>query len=161
VGGLVIGYLLVNRAVYQKLRAVLGIFRRLTDIKPVGNMAESFQRYPLSALGRSYLVSLLFNITLITMNVFIGWGLGAQASLSQYAIFVPITSIVLLLPISFAGLGVREGTYQQLFTQVGVSSEIAIAMSLLVYIIGNVCTGLIGGIIYLLRGTRGVVSEKG
>ncbi len=160
-GGLVIGYLLINRALYLKLRAALGLFHRLTDIKPIGNMAESFQRYPLGALGRAYLVSFLFNISLIAMNVFIGWGLGAQASLSQYAIFVPITSIVLLIPISFAGLGVRESAYQQLFTQVGVSSEIAIAMSLLVYVIGNVCTGIIGGIIYLLRGTRGVVSEKG
>jgi uncharacterized protein (TIRG00374 family) len=160
-GGLVMGYLLINRALYLKLRASLGLFRRLTDIKWVGSLAESFQRYPLSALGRAYLVSFLFNISLVAMNVFIGLGLGAQVSLAQYAIFVPITSIILLLPISFAGLGVREETYRQLFTQAGVSQEIAVAMSLLVYAIGNICTGLIGGVIYLLRGARGVVSEKG
>ncbi len=160
-GGLVIGYLLINRVLYLKLRASLSLFRRLTDIKPIGNLAESFQRYPLQALGRSYLVSFLFNIAHVIMHVFIGLGLGAQASLAQYAIFVPITSIILLIPISFAGLGVREEAYRQLFSQVGVPQEIAVAMSLLVYAIGNVCTGLIGGIIYLLRGARGVVSEKG
>ena len=33
-------------------------------------------------------------------------------------------------------------------------------MSLLVYFIGNVYTGVIGGIIYLIRGTRGMVTEK-
>jgi uncharacterized membrane protein YbhN (UPF0104 family) len=127
----------------------------------IGNLFESFQRYPLPALGQSYLVSLFFNIILIAMNIFIGLALGAQASLAQYAIFVPITSLVLVLPISFAGLGVREETYRQLFGQVGVPAEIAVAISLLVYVIGNIITGVFGGIIYLLRGTRGVVSEKG
>jgi len=159
--GLVIGYLLINRPLYTTLRTHLGLFRRLSDIKIIGNLAESFQRYPLSALGRAYLVSFLFNFSLIAMNVFIGLALEAQVSLAQYAIFVPITSLVLLIPISFAGLGVREETYRQLFGQVGVSQEIAVAMSLIVYIFGNVCTGLIGGVIYLLRGARGVVSEKG
>jgi hypothetical protein len=160
-GGLVIGYLLINSPLYLKLRSRLGIFRRLTDIKIIGKLAHSFQRYPVGALGRAYGVSFLFNFSLIAMNVFIGLGLGATASLVHYAIFVPITSIVLLIPISFAGLGVREETYRRLFTQVGVPGEIAVAMSLLVYVIGNVCTGLIGGIIYLLRSARGVVSEKG
>lgn len=160
-GGLIVGYLLINRALYTMLRIRLGLFRRLTDIKVIGNLAESFQRYPPGALGRAYLVSFLFNISLIAMNVFIGLGLGAKASLAHYAIFVPITSLVLLLPISFAGLGVREETYRRLFSQVGVPQEIAVAMSLLVYVIGNICTGLIGGVIYLLRSARGVVSEEG
>jgi uncharacterized protein (TIRG00374 family) len=160
-GGLVVGYLLINRSLYTALRSGLGLFRRLTDIKLIGNLAESFQRYPLPALGRAYLVSFIFNISLIAMNLFIGLGLGARASLAHYAVFVPITSLVLLLPISFAGLGVREETYRQLFSQVGVPPEIAVAMSLLVYVFGNICTGLIGGVLYLLRSARGVVSEEG
>ncbi|MBI1881516.1 MAG: flippase-like domain-containing protein [Chloroflexi bacterium] len=159
--GLVIGYLLINRPLYTMLRTRLGLFHRLTDIKVIGNLAESFQRYPVRALGRAYLVAFLFNISLIAMNVFIGLGLGATASLAHYAIFVPITSLVLLLPTSFAGLGVREETYRQLFSQVGVPPEIAVAMSLLVYVFGNICTGLIGGVIYLLRSARGVVSQEG
>lgn len=160
-GGLAAGYLLINRALYSMLQTRVGLFRRLTGIKVIGNLAESFQRYPLGALGRAYLVAFLFNISLIAMNVFIGWGLGAKANLAHYAIFVPITSLVLLLPISFAGLGVREETYRRLFSQVGVPPEIAVAMSLLVYVFGNICTGLIGGVIYLLRSARGVVSEEG
>jgi hypothetical protein len=67
---------------------------------------------------------------------------------------------LLLLPISFAGLGVREESFRQLYGQIGVAPEVAVAMSLLVHIIGNICTGLIGGVIYLLRGARNVVSEN-
>jgi hypothetical protein len=36
----------------------------------------------------------------------------------------------------------------------------AVAMSLLVYLIGNALTGIIGGIIYLIRGARGMIAEK-
>ncbi len=159
-GGLVAGYLLINRALYQALRQNIGLFRRLTDIRAIGSLFESFQRYPLAALGRAYLVALLFNVSLIAMNVFIGLALGASARLAHYAVFVPITSLVLVLPISFAGLGVREEAYRQLFGQVGVPPEIAVAISLMVYVFGNICTGLIGGVIYLFRGAKEMAVSK-
>ncbi len=160
VGGLVGGLLLINRRLYLALQQRWGLFRRITQVKMICNLFESFQRYPLPALGRSYLVSLLFNISLIAMNVFIGLALGAEATLVQYAVFVPITSLVLVIPISFAGLGVREGAYRQLFGQVGVPPEIAVAMSLMVYFLGNICTGIIGGVIYLIRSARDVATER-
>lgn len=155
------GYLLINRPLYLKLQKRIPLFNRVTQIKIINNLFESFQRYPLPAIGQSFLVSVLFNISLIAMNVCIGLAFDAEATLAQYAIFVPITSLVLVIPISFAGLGVREETYRQLFGQVGVPAEIAVAISLMVYIIGNICTGLVGGVLYLLRSTRDVVSEKG
>ncbi|MCG3211637.1 MAG: hypothetical protein FOGNACKC_05283 [Anaerolineae bacterium] len=158
--GMVGGFLLINRPLYQALQNRFRLFRLATSIKWIGNLFESFQRYPLPALGKSYLVSLVFNITLILTNLFIGQGLGAQASLVHYAVFVPITSIVLLLPISFAGLGVRETAYSQLFGQVGVPAEVAVSMSLLYYVFGNIVTGVIGGVIYLSRSARDLVSEK-
>lgn len=161
IAGLGVGYLLINHTLYVALRQRVPLFERLTKIKMIDRLFQSFQKYPLSALGRSYLVSILFNLTLIAMNIFIGWGLGVKASLVQYAIFVPITSLVLIIPLSFAGLGVREEAYRQLFGQVGVPGETAVAMALLVYFFGNVCTGFIGGLIYLIRSTRSLVAEKG
>jgi uncharacterized protein (TIRG00374 family) len=160
VGGLAGGLLLINHRLYLGLQQRWNLFRRATQIKWIGNLFESFQRYPLPALGRAYLVALLFNVSLIAMNIFIGLALGAEASLAQYAVFVPITSLVLVIPISFAGLGVREGAYRQLFGQVGVPPEIAVAMSLTVYLLGNVCTGIIGGILYLIRSVRSVTAER-
>jgi uncharacterized membrane protein YbhN (UPF0104 family) len=87
--------------------------------------------------------------------VLIAAGLGAGVRLAYYFVFVPLTSLVLVLPISFAGLGVREGTYVFLFSQVGMSQEMALSLSLLVYALGTVTPGLVGGAIYLLRGARG------
>jgi hypothetical protein len=145
------GYLFINRTLYITLQNRLWLFRRLTEINIIGKLFESFQRYPGPALRRSYFVSLLFNLSLIGMNMCVGLAVGVEASFIQYAIFIPITSIVLIIPISFGGLGVREGTYIELFQSIGVPEETALAMSLLVYTIGNLCSGLVGGIVYLLR----------
>ncbi|MDM8526583.1 lysylphosphatidylglycerol synthase transmembrane domain-containing protein [Anaerolineales bacterium HSG24] len=145
------GYLMLNRNLYLSLRKNIGLFRRITNIGPLGKLFDSLQSYPASALRRSYLISIFFNLSLITMNMSIGLSVGVEATFIEYAIFIPITSMVLMIPIGFGGLGLREGAYIELFKSVGVPNETALAMSLLVYTIGNLFTGLIGGIIYLLR----------
>lgn len=149
------GVVLVNRPLYETARRIPPV-RLITDIKFINNLFESFQTYSWRAIGQSFLVALLFNVILITMITSIGTALGAQVALVHYLVFIPLTSVVLLLPVSFAGLGMREGAYIYLFTQVGVAEEVALGMSLLVYAIGNLSLGLIGGVIYLWRGARGL-----
>jgi uncharacterized membrane protein YbhN (UPF0104 family) len=92
------------------------------------------------------------------MYAFIGRAVGMPVSFVQFAIIVPITSLFLLLP-SFAGIGWRELSFQIFYQPLGVSAEMAVAMSLLVYFIGQFSTGVIGGVIYLIRGARGVIEE--
>lgn len=160
IAGVTGGLLLINRPLYLGLQRRLKLFARVTEINFIGKLFESFQRYPLPAIGRSYLVAFLFNVTLILMYACIGWALGAQVTLAQFAITVPITSLFLILPISVGGLGVREWSFKLLYQPIGVAEPMAVVMSLLVYLIGNVIPGIIGGIIYLIRGTRGVVEER-
>jgi uncharacterized protein (TIRG00374 family) len=136
------------------------LFDRLLSIKAVNSLVSSLQSYSSSALLGSLGVGLVFNVILIATNVLIGRGLGLDLPLAYYMIFVPLTSLVLILPISFAGLGVREGTYVVLFKQAGVASEVALSMSLLVYVLGTVTPGLVGGVIYILRGARGYGEAK-
>ena len=78
-----------------------------------------------------------------------------------YFLFVPITSIVTILPVSFAGLGVREGAYVFLFIQAGMPRETALSLSLLVYVISIFAPGLIGGAVYVLKGARDYAAEEG
>lgn len=148
------GFFLINRSLYEALRRI-SLFKTVTDVKFINSLFRSFQDYSLPALGKSYAVGLAFNILLVGMNFAIGSALGANIALVHYLVFVPITSLVLVLPISFAGLGVRESAYVYLFGQVGVAQEVALAMSLLMYFLGNVVPGLIGGVLYLWRGASG------
>jgi len=148
------------RRLWEFLAERVPLFDRLLSIKAVHSLVSSLQSYSGSALLRALGFGLVFNVLLIASNVLIGVSLGVDLPLAYYMIFVPLTSLVLILPISFAGLGVREGTYVVLFKQAGVAPEVALSLSLLVYVLGTVTPGLVGGIIYVLRGARGYREVK-
>jgi glycosyltransferase 2 family protein len=159
---LLIAWVVSSKPLWSGLARRVPLFNRFLAIKQVNSLVNSLQGYSRSALVRAFGVGLAFNVLLITMNILLGTALGAHLLLAYYMIFVPITSIVLVAPISFAGLGVREGAYVFLFTQAGVAQEVALSLSLMVYVIGTVGPGVIGGVIYLLRGTRSYrMAEEG
>ncbi len=66
------------------------------------------------------------------------------------ALFVPIIAIINLLPITFNGLGLREGIYTFLFVPVGLSAATAVSMSLAFYFL-RFSAGLLGGLLYTFR----------
>jgi uncharacterized protein (TIRG00374 family) len=148
------------RCLWEFLAERVPLFDRLLSIEAVHSLVSSLQSYSGSALLRALGVGLVFNVLLVAANVLIGMSLGVDLPLAYYMIFVPLTSLVLILPISFAGLGVREGTYVVLFKQAGVAPEVALSMSLLVYVLGTVTPGLVGGVFYVLRGARGYKEVK-
>lgn len=148
------------RRLWEFLAERVPLFDRLLSIEAVHSLVSSLQSYSGSALLRALGVGVVFNVLLVAANVLIGISLGVDLPLAYYMIFVPLTSLVLILPISFAGLGVREGTYVVLFKQAGVAPEVALSMSLLVYVLGTVTPGLVGGIFYVLRGARGYREVK-
>jgi uncharacterized protein (TIRG00374 family) len=152
---LLAAWIVSYRPLWTWLSCHIPVFERLISIKPVSALVTSLQSYSSSALLRSFGVGLVFNVLLIGMNVLIGVALGADLALRYYMIFVPLTSLVLVLPISFAGLGVREGTYVFLFSRVGLAQEVALSLALLVYVLGTVAPGLVGGVIYVLQGAGG------
>jgi hypothetical protein len=159
---LLVAWVVTTKPLWSGLAQRIPLFARFVAIKSVNGLVTSLQSYSRSALMRSFAVGLVFNVLLISMNILLGTALGANLPVAYYAVFVPITSVVLIAPISFAGLGVREGTYVFLFTQAGLAQEVALSLSLMVYVIGTVAPGVIGGIIYLLRGARSYrVTEEG
>jgi hypothetical protein len=53
-----------------------------------------------------------------------------------------------MIPLSLNGLGMREGTWVLLFSQVGVASEAAFSMSILSLLLVT-AVSLVGGVFYL------------
>ncbi len=139
-GGLPLAGSLLQRSTAQEFRA-------------------SIQAYRTRAVYKALLVSFGFNVLLMAMNYLVALALGIRISLFYFLVFIPIISFLLALPISFSGLGVREGGYVLLLGQAGVPPSLALAMSLCVYAIA-VTTGLIGGVLYMLEGFRGLDEEK-
>jgi uncharacterized protein (TIRG00374 family) len=114
-----------------------------------------FRHYRGSALLGALAISLGFNVLLIVVNYLIALALGVRLSMWYFLLFVPLISFTLLLPVSFGGLGVREGAYVVLFGQAGVAAPVALAMSLAFYGL-NVITGLVGGALYTWQGLSSV-----
>ncbi len=74
--------------------------------------------------------------------------LGLDIPLLYFFLFNPLVTVVLLIPISFNGLGTKEATTVFFFGLIGVPSESAFALSLLFHAI-IVVSSLPGGILML------------
>lgn len=128
----------------------LPIVQRVPKFDKLEELVHTVQRYPLEALGKSLLISLPFTISLIMVQYSTARALDVNLPLPVFSLFVPIIAILNLLPISFNGLGVREGVYKFLFIPIGVAAPVAVAMSLAYYFL-RFGAGIVGGIMYGVR----------
>ena len=153
-GGILLAAVLLTqqRLIDRIMRHVPG-WSRLLGKEKIRRVYEALTSYSLGVIARSTLISLPFTLTVIASQYALALGLGLQVPVQYFALFVPMTALVQMIPISFNGLGVREGAYQALFGTVGVAGEQAVAMSLMYYVL-RVVTGLIGGVLYLIGNLR-------
>ena len=148
---LIASVLLTQRRLLDRFFTRLPFWSKLP--KKLIRIYEALTAYSLGAIARSTLISLPFTLTVIASQYALALGLGLQVPVQYFALFIPMTALIQLIPISFNGLGVREGAYQALFGTVGVAGEQAVAMSLMYYVL-RVVTGLIGGLLYLIGNLR-------
>ncbi len=153
-GSILLAALLLTqqRLIDRVMRHVPGWSKLLSKGK-IRRVYEALTSYSIGVIARSTLISLPFTLTVIGSQYALARGLGLQVPVQYFALFIPMTALVQLIPISFNGLGVREGAYQALFGTVGVAGEQAVAMSLMYYML-RVVTGLTGGLMYLLGNLR-------
>lgn len=67
-----------------------------------------------------------------------------EITLSSTALVTPLITLSVLVPITFMGLGVREGLSIMLFSMFGISSGTALSAAFLCFAINNVSISLIG-----------------
>jgi hypothetical protein len=156
---LIASFLLTQRRLFEWLITHISFWPKIPGAKKIQKVVEALTSYSIGAIVRAMLVSLPFTLTLIATQYALALGLGVNAPLRYFALFVPMVALVQLLPISFNGLGVREGTYQLLFGTVGVDAPQAVAMSLMYYIV-RVVGGLFGGLLYLIGNLRSKTTDN-
>jgi len=101
-------------------------------------------------LAQVLIYSFIFQLMVVIINVFIIKALGLSVSVAFVLLFIPIIFTITMLPVSVNGLGVREATYAYFFTQVGLSTEEAVTVSLFFFLVVTLVS-LIGGVIFALR----------
>ena len=104
-------------------------------------------------LGYALIISFVFHTMLILTNYILALSIGLDIPIHYFFIFIPITAILLFLPISIRGFGVREVLYAYFFTQVGATTAQAVSLSFLVQLLG-IISSLIGGFVYLFSQTK-------
>lgn len=104
-------------------------------------------RWPVLRLA--IILSLVIHFIKTWIQILLGRALGLEIPWSYSFILYPLVSVFSALPISFNGIGLREGGYLFLLQRVGVESEKAIAFGLLWFIIVAL-DSLVGGTIFIL-----------
>jgi len=109
----------------------------------------------LKALGISYLIQI--GSILSIWLVFLSFG----KSLNILDVFTlgTISTFISLLPVSIAGLGIRDLSFIFFFSKVGVESSVSFSASLLIFTY-NVIMSLTGGVIFALLYNRWLQLNK-
>jgi len=148
--GIPVGFLLIRST--DLVGTVTGWFPaigRLPLYDRFARLVDTVHRYPFPTLIKALLISLPFTINMVLIQYSVSRALSVDVPPILFPLFVPLIALINLLPISFNGLGVREGVYLFLFVPAGVAPEEAIAMSLAYYLL-RFGAGIIGGLLYAL-----------
>ena len=111
--------------------------------------------HPRSAIG-VLLAGFAYQFVLVLSAVAAARALGVEAAgLTALLAFFPAVLIVQVLPIGISGLGIREGAFVLFLGPLGVATEEAIALGLLVYLL-NLGVSLLGAPSFAVGGGRRV-----
>jgi glycosyltransferase 2 family protein len=146
--------LIFSRAAAALASQLLGRFS--PALRDTGEgVLDSIRRY---AAFRSSLVNVLagsvaVQVLRIVQAYFLGAGLGIALPLAMYFAFVPLILLVMLLPITFNGIGTSQAAFVWFFGRAGVQAPPAFALSVLFVALG-VVGNLPGGLLYALGRTK-------
>ena len=98
-------------------------------------------------------LSLLFQALWVALHAVCGLALGIQAPLLLYALMVPLTDMIGLVPIFVNNLGARELIFTLYLGQIGVAPAQALALAFLVFSVKLVAS-LLGGLVLAFGGSE-------
>ncbi|HZU37487.1 MAG TPA: lysylphosphatidylglycerol synthase transmembrane domain-containing protein [Gemmataceae bacterium] len=122
---------------------------RFTRFQPAAKAIRFYVRHP-----RVLLAALALSVLVQAANIVLVWILG-QAITPQvpplyYWIFVPMVTLLTLVPISLNGMGVREWGVVWFLHPFGVVAGAALSLSFLWFLVMTM-SSLLGGAVYLVR----------
>ncbi len=134
-------------------RRFVFLFERppLARLKPLAQKiyrALQVYRFRYRALAANVTLSAIIVVLTASVWYTVALAVGIDKSFFYFLLFNPLIAFVLLIPISFNGLGPKEATAVFFFGLIGVPQEQAFSMSLLFHLI-IVATSLPGGLLWL------------
>jgi len=129
-----------DKGIFQKIKPKIFTFRDTALI----------YRDKKSHFFRALFWALLLQVNVILHYFLIGKALHLDIHLIDYFVFIPIVHLILIIPITISGFGLREGAYIEIFKFYTISASAAVSFSF-IDVIFQLVVGLIGAIIYITR----------
>ncbi len=136
-------------AALERVLAAVGLGRFTPALDELAARLAAFRgrrRLLLSLLG----VALVVQVMRIGVHVLFARALGLGVPAAYFFLFVPLLAVIVSLPISLNGIGVREGAGILLFGLVGLDRSSAFALQFGTYLVA-VGVSLLGGLMFLVR----------
>ncbi len=127
---------------------LVGLARAQATLRGWVDALRRYRRHR-RALAQAFVLSFLIQALVIVTYYLIGVGLNLGVPLVYFFLFVPLITMVAMVPVSVAGLGVREGGVIFFFSKVGVDAAAAVGMSLAWFSLTLIVSAL-GGLALLL-----------
>ncbi|MFC2160186.1 YbhN family protein [Acidobacteriota bacterium] len=143
-------FLPISKILIDKLseRGILGkIRRKILEFREI----VTVYREKKSALFKALFWAFLLQINVILHYYLVAKALKINIPLIDYFIFIPIVLIILTLPITINGLGLREALYMTIFVSYGILNSSAVSFSFIADIVFALIIGVLGGILYAFR----------
>ncbi len=146
---------LIGSLISERLKAFL--FRLASPLRFFSsegflqNLYEAVQRYTrhTRALVVAFLLSLIFQSLIVVIYYVIARAIHLTVPLLYFFLFIPVITILSMVPVSLSGLGVREGSAVLLFAKIGVNMTDALTLALLWFAV-TVITSSLGSVPFLL-----------
>jgi len=125
-------------------------------VRGLGNLGVDGRKVFLSAthLPRVMFWGVLTHINISIAVFFLATGLNLDVTLVDCLTLMPLVVLIMTIPISIGGWGVRETAMVALFGLIGVPGEGALVLSVLIGLVGVVAV-LPGGLVWLLTRDKG------
>ena len=104
-------------------------------------------------LVRVSLLSLAFHLSQVGVQWFLARAAGTSLPFSYCMVMHPILSLMMALPVSIGGFGVREGGYLYFLTRLDIDDSIAVTMALLWWLMGAL-SGVVGAVVFVASGAE-------
>ena len=133
---------------------------RLVRLLPSGNRLRRAVEHDLAPLWRDRVLlaqigalSAVFHLSQVAVQYLLARAAGTPIPFSYCMVMHPALSLMVALPLSVGGFGVREGGYLYFLTGIGVDDSIAVTMGLLWWLM-TALSGAVGALTFVASGAH-------
>ncbi len=122
--------------------------RFATRVDAISSAFQIMAKHP-GILFDSLLISLINQLLVCVISYIAAEALHIHVAFLYFVVFIPVTTLITMIPVSLSGMGLREYAFVTLFSAIGVAPASSLALALLSSAM-IVLSAVPGGIIYML-----------